>query len=113
MKPKNLSPQALRDIDDAVDDIAASVAGPAFAERFAHAVADTAERAARRPLLGHRRLELLPGRFRFWAVRGFDYLLVYNAEHPDLLVLRVVHMARDLGPLLAGLGEPPDADTAN
>jgi plasmid stabilization system protein ParE len=108
VRPKNLSPQALRDIDDAVDDIAASVAGPAFAERFAVAVADTAERVARRPLLGHRRPELLPGRFRFWAVKGFDYLLVYNAEHPDSVVLRVVHMARDLGPLLAGLAEPPD-----
>jgi plasmid stabilization system protein ParE len=110
VRPKNLSPQALRDIDDAVDAIAASVAGPSFAERFAVAVADTAERAAHRPLLGHRRLELLPGRFRFWAVKGFDYLLVYNAEHPDRPVLRVVHMARDLGPLLAGLSEPPDAD---
>jgi len=65
VRPKNLSPQALRDIDDAVDDIAASVAGPAFAERFAVAVADTAERVARRPLLGQRRPELLPGRFRF------------------------------------------------
>jgi len=108
VRPKNLSPQALRDIDDAVDDIAASAAGPAFADRFAVAVADTAERLARRPLLGHRRLELLPGRFRFWAVKGFNYLLVYNAEHPDRLVLRVVHMARELGPLLAGLAESPD-----
>lgn len=113
MRPRNLSPRALRDIDAAVDNIAASVAGPAFAERFAVAVADTAERVARRPLLGHRRPELLPGRFRFWAVKGFDYLLVYNAEHPDRLVLRVVHMARDLGPLLAGLAESPDGDEPN
>lgn len=110
MRPKNLSPRALRDIDQAVDDIAASAAGPAFADRFAVAAADTAERVARRPLLGHRRLELLPGRFRFSAVKGFDYLLVYNAEHPDRIVLRVVHMARDLPPLLADLREPPDAD---
>ena len=61
-----------------------------------------------RPQLGHRRLELLPPQFRFWAVKGFDYLIVYNAEHPDRLVLRVVHMARDLVPLLAGLAETPD-----
>jgi plasmid stabilization system protein ParE len=83
VRPRNLSPRALRDIDKAVDDIAASVAGPAFANQFAVAVADAAERVARRPLLGHRRLELLPPRFRFWAVKGFDYLLVYNAEHKD------------------------------
>jgi plasmid stabilization system protein ParE len=113
LRPKNLSPQALRDIDNAIDDIAASVAGPAFADRFAVAVADTAERVARHPLLGHRRLELLPGRFRFWAVKGFDYLLIYNAEHPDRVVLRVLHMARDLGPLLVGLAESRDGDDPN
>ena len=43
-------------------------------------------------------------------MKGFDYLVAYNAEHPDRLVLHVVHMARNLGPLLAGLAEPPDAD---
>jgi toxin ParE1/3/4 len=110
VRPQNLSPQALRDIERAADDIAAGVAGPAFANRFAVAVADAAERAARRPLLGHRRLDLLPGRFRFRAVKGFPYLLVYDAEHPDRLVLRVVHMARDLGPLLADLTGLPGED---
>lgn len=107
MRPKNLSPQALRDIDKAVGDIAASVAEPAFADRFAVAVADAAERLTRRPLLRHRRLELLPPRFRFWPVKGFDYLLVYNAEHPDRPVLRVVYMGRSLAPLLADVPEPP------
>jgi toxin ParE1/3/4 len=110
VRPKNLSPQALRDIDRAVDDIAATVAGPAFADRFAVAVADAAERVARHPLRGHRRLELLPGRFRFWPMKGFDYLLVYNAEHPDRPVLRVVYMARDLARLLADLAALPDPD---
>ncbi len=109
MRPNNLSPRALRDINEAVDDIAESAAGPAFADRFAVAVAEAAAWVARRPLLGHRRLELLPGHFRFSAVKGFSYLLVYDAEHPDRIVLRVVHMARDLGPLLADLSEPPDA----
>lgn len=112
MRPQNLSPQALRDIDKAVDDMAASAAGPAFADRFAAAVAEVAQRVAQRPLLGHRRIELLPARFRFWAVKGFDYLLVYNAEHPDRLVLRVVHMARDLAPLLADLRDPPETPGA-
>lgn len=106
MRPQNLSPRALRDIERAADDIAASGAGPAFADCFAVAVADAAERAARRPLLGHRRLDLLPGRFRFRAVKGFPYLLVYNAEHPD----RLIHMARDLGALLADLAELPGED---
>ncbi len=101
MIPPNLSGRALRDITKAVDDMLASGARPAYAERFAVATAETARKIARQPLLGHRRLDLLPERFRFWAVRGFDYLLVYNAEHPERPVLRVVHMARDLIPLLA------------
>ncbi len=108
MTPPNLSRQALRDIDKAVDDMVEAGAGLAYAERFAVAAAETADKIARRPLLGHRRLELLPGRFRFWAIRGFDYLLVYNAEHPERRVLRVVHMARDLGPLLAGVPASDD-----
>jgi plasmid stabilization system protein ParE len=102
----NLSPRALRDIDNAVDDIAKSAAGPTYAERFAIAVAQTAERVMRRPLDGHRRLDLLPDRFRFRAVKGFPYLLVYNEEDPECRILRVVYMARDLGPMLADLGEP-------
>jgi plasmid stabilization system protein ParE len=109
VRPNNLSPRALRDIDKAVDDIATSIAGPAFADRFAVAVADAAVWVARHPHLGHRRLELLPCRFRFWRVKGFDYLLVFDAEHPDRRVLRVVHMARDLGPLLADLRDMRDA----
>jgi plasmid stabilization system protein ParE len=109
VRPKNLSPRAIRDIDEAVDDIAASAAGPVFAERFAVAVAEAAEWVARHPRLGHRRLELLPGQFRFRAVKGFDYLLVYDADHPDCRVLRVVYMRRDLGPLLAGLHDSPEA----
>jgi plasmid stabilization system protein ParE len=110
--PPNLSGQALRDIFQAVEQMLAHGATPDYVDRFAVAVADTAEQIARRPLLGHRRLELLPGRFRFWAVRGFDHLLVYNAEHPERTVLRVLHMARDLGPLLAELpgGSEPEGD---
>ena len=110
MTPPNFSGQALRDIYKAVDDMVVSGAGPAYAERFALAAAETAEKIVRRPLLGHRRLELLPDRFRFWAVRGFDYLLVYNAEHPDRRVVRVVHMARDLGPLLVGISIAEDPE---
>ena len=100
----------MRDIDQPVDDIAASVAGPVFAERFAVAVADAAERVARHPLRGHRRLELLPGRFQFWAVKGFDYRRADNAAHPDRPILRVVYMARDVAQLLADLAALPDAE---
>ncbi len=107
MRPKNLSPQAPPDIDRAVDDIAESAAGPVFADRFAVAVADAAERVARRPLLGHRRLELLPDPYRFYAVKGFSYLLVYNAARAGAPVARVAYMGRDLDLLLAELRDSP------
>ena len=110
MTPPNLSGQALRDIYQAVDDMIATGAPATYVERFAVAAAETAEKIARRPLLGHRRPELLRGKFRFWAVRGFDYLLVYNAARPERRVLRVVHMARDLGPLLAGISVSRDPE---
>ena len=72
-----------------------------------------ARRIAARPLLGRLRTELLPAPYRFWRVAGFPYLLVYNAARQPPRVVRFVHMARDLGPLLADLADVPDADEAN
>ncbi len=39
---------------------------------------------------------------------GFPYLMVDNADRKPPVVLRVLHMARDLGPLLAGIVDPED-----
>ena len=36
-------------------------------------------------------------------MKGFPYLLVYNPSREGAPVLRVLHMARDLAPLLADL----------
>ncbi len=102
------APQAARDVEDAVDWFADGPGGTALARRFLAAVIEAAEQVGRRPLLGHRRLELLPEPFRFHRVRGFPFLLVYDAERAEPTILRVLHMARDLGPLLADLDIPPD-----
>ena len=71
----------------------------------AHALIDEAVRSANRladhPLLGRRRPELLPEPYRFWSLRGFPYLLVYNATATPPRILRVLHMARDLPAALA------------
>lgn len=67
------------------------------------AVLEGAERIAIRPGLGRLRPDLLPAPFRFWAVRGFPYLLVYNASRSPAQVVRVLHMARDLPNLLGDL----------
>ncbi len=40
--------------------------------------------------------ELAPARYRFWSLRGFPYLLVYDAEADPPIILRFVHQSRDL-----------------
>jgi toxin ParE1/3/4 len=69
----------------------------------AHALATEALRAAallaRQPMPG-RRLELLPEPYRFWSLRGFPYLLVYNSSANPPRILRILHTARDLQTLL-------------
>ena len=110
--PRNFAPQAVRDVEDAAAWLADGPGGDPLARRFLTAVADAAGRIAQRPLLGHRRVELLSDPYRFYAVRGFSYLLVYNTARAGAPVARVVYMGRDLGPLLADLREPPDAPGA-
>jgi toxin ParE1/3/4 len=100
---RHFAPQAVRDIEEAVDWFAAGPGAEPLARKFATAAAAAARPITRRPLVGHRRLVLLPDPFRFHRVQGFPYLLVYNAERPMPQVLRVLHMARDLGPLLTEL----------
>ena len=107
--PRNLAPQAVRDVEAAADWFADSPGGESLARRFVRAVILAADRVARRPFLGHRRLELLPDPYRFYAVTGFDYLLVYNTARDGAPVARVLHMGRDLAPLLADLRAAPGA----
>lgn len=63
-----------------------------------------ARRVVERPLIGHVRPELLPHPFRVWAVQDFPYLLIYDAGTVPPKILRVLHMARDLAPLVSDLG---------
>jgi len=80
----------------------------AAARTMLQATVQSARRIVERPMLGRVRPELLPAPYRFWRVAGFPYLMVYNADRKPPVVLRVLHMARDLGPLLAGIVDPED-----
>ena len=106
---RNFAPEALRDIETAADWLADGPGGEPLARRFVHAVTEAGGRVAKRPLLGHRRLELLPDPYRFYAVKGFPYLLVYNTARTSAPVARVVYMGRDLAVLLANLRDTPEA----
>jgi toxin ParE1/3/4 len=74
----------------------------------ARALRIAAERAAKRigahPRIGAVRSTLASGRHRFLLLRGFPYLVVYTADTDPPRILRVLHTARDLPPLLADLG---------
>ena len=98
------------------DDLAKALAwialdNEAAARAMLQATLQSAQRIVERPTLGRARPDLLPRPYRFWAVAGFPYLMVLNAERDPPVVLRVLHMARDLGPLLADLaGSPSELD---
>jgi toxin ParE1/3/4 len=105
---RNFAPRAVRDVEDAADWLADGPGGEPLARRFLVAVAEAAGRISQRPLLGHRRLELLPDPYRFYPVRGFPYLLVYNTARAGAPVARVPYMGRDLATLLADLRDHQD-----
>lgn len=73
---------------------------PAAADALLAAAIGAARRLQARPRLGRVRLELAPARYRFWSVRGFPYLLVYDAEAEPPTILRVVHQSRNLPAIL-------------
>jgi toxin ParE1/3/4 len=73
---------------------------PAAAEALLAAAMGATRRLQARPKLGRARLELAPERYRFWSLRGFPYLLVYDAEASPPIILRFVHQWRDLPTVL-------------
>jgi toxin ParE1/3/4 len=101
MTPAELAPRARAEIRDATRWIAQE--NPEAARGFTAAVAAAAELIGRNPLVGHRRLDLAPAPFRFLALRGYPYLLVYNERRRPPLIDRIVHGARDLPEILKDL----------
>lgn len=99
---EQFAPQAVRDVEGAVEWLA-SEAGVPVARRLVRSTLDAARQVTEQPGIGSMRPDLLPARFRTWRVRGFPYLIVYDAERAPVQVLRVLHMARDFPPLLEGL----------
>ncbi len=61
-----------------------------------------------RPLAGRLQPELLGAHYRLWSLSGFPYILVYDPRPLPPQVLRFLHTARDLPPLLADLRSQPD-----
>ena len=88
-------PAAERDLDDIWLTIARD--NPAAADRVIDDIEVAERRLAEYPELGRARDELLPG-VRSWVAGA--YLLFYRVETSALVVIRVLHGARDLAPAL-------------
>jgi plasmid stabilization system protein ParE len=107
---RNFAPRAAADLDDAVGWLLDRSAAPAAAERLLKAVLDAGERLAARPQLGRRRPDLLRDPFRVWSLPRFALLLIYDPTTDPPAILRVLHTAQDLGPLLGDLAAASDED---
>jgi toxin ParE1/3/4 len=101
MKAATLSPHAERDLLAATEWIAKD--NPIAARAFRETVAMAARRLANYPESGVLRPELAGPPYRFAALSGFPFLIVYNSDRKPPLILRVLHGARDLPELLRDL----------
>jgi plasmid stabilization system protein ParE len=98
-------PASFRLAEDAVRDLEQAAAYLAEeSETAALRLADDLEHAflfiAGWPACGHRRTDLTPNEdIRFWSSNG--YLIVYRAQPRPLLILGVLHGARDAASAIA------------
>ncbi|MGH6945631.1 MAG: type II toxin-antitoxin system RelE/ParE family toxin [Geminicoccaceae bacterium] len=93
-----LSPQARRDLADAAGWIARN--NPQAARALRDTVARAAGLIGRFPKIGSERPDLADPPVRFHVLRGFPYVLVYDADGTPPRILRVLDGARDLPELL-------------
>jgi plasmid stabilization system protein ParE len=92
------TPRARRELREAAMWVAED--NTAAADALLAAAIVAARRLQARPKLGRVRLDLAPERYRFWSLRGFPYLLVYDTEAEPPIILRFVHQSRDLPAVL-------------
>ena len=94
MKRGLFAPRALRELREAAAWIAQD--NPDAAEALLRAAVRASEMIAVKPTFARVRLDLAPARFRFWSLRGYPYLLVFDVDRVPAVVARLVHQARDL-----------------
>ena len=109
---RNFSRQAAQDLDEAIGWLLDHGVAPTSAEQLLTTVLAAAERLAERPALGRRRPELLPEPFRFWSIRRWKLLLVYDPTTSPATILRVLNTSQDLPTLLAHMRDASDAPEA-
>lgn len=96
MRAIQFTPRARRDIVEIWEYIARDSLDSA--DRVTAAIREAAEMLAKLPGIGHTRTDVSDPHYRFWRVHS--YLLAYRTTDTDLIVIRVVHGARDIRDLL-------------
>jgi toxin ParE1/3/4 len=86
-----ISRLANADIEEICDRIANDK--PDAADRLDDRIHRAIERLADFPGMGHNRADVKDKRYRFWVVAS--YVIAYRVEESELLVVRVLHGARD------------------
>ena len=104
-RPARFSRRALRELASVLD----AMEHAAAAERLRAAIDTAARRIGQHSEIGRREIALAGPNYRFWSLPGFPYLLVYLSTTSPPSIVRFVHTAQDLGPLLAALRQPDDA----
>jgi plasmid stabilization system protein ParE len=93
-----ISSRANRDIEEICDRIAQDK--PSAADRFDERLHQTMQMLAKFPGAGHTRTDVVGHRYLFWSVG--NYVIAYRVERAELIVVRVVHGARNFRKLFAG-----------
>lgn len=86
-----ISRQAQTDIEHICDEIAKN--NPDAAELLDARLHEAMELLAQFPRMGHTRADVSDKRYLFWSVG--KYVIAYRLEAEGLLVIRVLHGARD------------------
>ncbi|HKO04643.1 MAG TPA: type II toxin-antitoxin system RelE/ParE family toxin [Candidatus Acidoferrales bacterium] len=74
---------------------------PEAADRVEQAIYRACELLSESPLAGRFRKDLTSLPVRFWLVRPYHtYFIVYDSEPRPLLVIRILHVARDIPAIL-------------
>ncbi len=98
MNAASFAPRARRELLNAIAWIADD--NPRAAEALLAIAMQAAAMICAKPAPARVRSELAPSRFRFWTLRGYPYLLVFDVERDPPVVARFVHQARDLPAVL-------------
>jgi toxin ParE1/3/4 len=100
-KPARFSARARAEIREAGAWIAKD--NRSAARAFRDAVSALAQLIGEHPDVGFQRLDVARAPYRFFVVRGFPHLVVYDPSSDPPTIARVVHGARDLPEVLKDL----------